>query len=108
MAQNSDNGGDDEIREMITAEEVLGLIHISRTTLWRLEMEGLFPQGILLTPHRKLWFKDEVIKWQRDLQDPNSDLSRRIRERDDIATPERPAQKQKRRQVTTFDEIVAE
>jgi prophage regulatory protein len=69
----------EEVREMLTAEQVLELIPISRTTLFRLERDKLFPQGQPITPHRKLWFKDEVIAWQRDLQNPDSALSQAMR-----------------------------
>jgi prophage regulatory protein len=68
----------DELREMLTAEQVLAQIPISRTTLFRLERDGVFPQGQAITPHRKLWFKDEVVSWQRDLQDPDSALSQAV------------------------------
>jgi predicted DNA-binding transcriptional regulator AlpA len=64
-----------EVRAMINAEQVLARIAISRTTLFRLERDRLFPQGQAITPHRKLWFLDEIIRWQRDLQDPDSELS---------------------------------
>jgi prophage regulatory protein len=69
----------EHVREMLTAEQVLQLIPVSRTTLFRLERDKLFPQGQAITPHRKLWFKDEVIAWQRDLQDPDSALSKSVR-----------------------------
>jgi prophage regulatory protein len=63
------------VRKMLTAEEVLECVPFSRTTLFRLERDGLFPLGVAPAPHRKLWFEDEVIAWQKDLQDPNSELS---------------------------------
>jgi predicted DNA-binding transcriptional regulator AlpA len=69
----------DDVRVMLNAKQVLSLIAISRTTLFRLEREKLFPQGQAITPHRKLWFKDEVIAWQRDLQDEDSALSQKVR-----------------------------
>ncbi len=69
----------DQVREMLTAEEVLSAIKISRTTLFRLERDKLFPQGQAITPHRKLWFKDEVIAWQKALQDPDSALAQAMR-----------------------------
>jgi prophage regulatory protein len=69
----------EEVREMLTAEQVLDLIPISRTTLFRMERDKRFPQGQAITPHRKLWFKDEVIAWQRDLQNPDSALSQMLR-----------------------------
>ncbi len=65
----------DTVREMMSAEEVLAKIKVSRTTLFRLERDGFFPQGRAITPHRKLWFADEVIEWQKALQDPTSALS---------------------------------
>ncbi|MET3308065.1 helix-turn-helix transcriptional regulator [Bradyrhizobium diazoefficiens] len=71
----------DNVREMLTAEQVLALIPISRTTLFRLERDKVFPKGEAVTPHRKLWFKDEVIAWQRDLRDPKSALAQAIRAR---------------------------
>jgi prophage regulatory protein len=75
------DGAPEGVREMLTAEQVLSLIPISRTTLFRLERDKVFPQGQAITPHRKLWFQDEVIAWQRDLQDPDSALSQAMRER---------------------------
>jgi predicted DNA-binding transcriptional regulator AlpA len=63
------------VREMLTAEQVLARIPVSRTTLFRLERDKLFPQGQAITPHRKLWFQDEVVAWQKALQNPDSTLS---------------------------------
>ncbi|MET3994998.1 prophage regulatory protein [Bradyrhizobium sp. S3.9.2] len=68
-----------ELREMITSDQILAMIHMSRTTLFRLERDGLFPQGQVIGPHRKLWFKDEVAAWQHNLQDPNSPLAAALR-----------------------------
>jgi prophage regulatory protein len=69
----------DQVRAMLNAEQVLERIPISRTTLFRLERDKLFPQGQAITPHRKLWFLDEVVSWQKDLQDPDSALSQAVR-----------------------------
>lgn len=71
----------EEMREMLTAEAVLEMIPISRTTLFRLEQDDLFPKGVPVTTHRKLWFRDEVIQWQRDLQDPDSPVAQAMRDR---------------------------
>jgi prophage regulatory protein len=46
-----------EVREMLTAEQVLARIPVSRTTLFRLERDKLFPQGQAIGLHRKLWFQ---------------------------------------------------
>jgi predicted DNA-binding transcriptional regulator AlpA len=58
---------DTEIRPMLTAEQVLELIPISRAKLHRMEHDGRFPRGHMMGPHRKLWFKDEVVAWQKSL-----------------------------------------
>jgi len=55
----------------------LALIPISRTTLFRLERDKLFPQGLAITPHRKLWFQDELIAWQKAVQDRSPRYHRR-------------------------------
>jgi prophage regulatory protein len=70
-----------ELREMITADQILTLIPMSRTTLFRLERDGLFPQGIAVGPHRKLWFKDDVVAWQTEAQDRGSALAQGMRRR---------------------------
>jgi len=67
------------VREMLITSQVLGMIPIDRSALFRLESEGLFPQGHFVTPRKKLWFRDEVVKWQRDLADPDSELSKAVR-----------------------------
>jgi predicted DNA-binding transcriptional regulator AlpA len=69
------------VRGMLTAEQVLKRIPFSRTTLFRLERDGLFPKGKPVTPHRKLWFEDQVIGWQRQLDDPDSALSQAMAKR---------------------------
>lgn len=71
----------EQVREMLTADQVLALIPVSRTTLFRLERDKLFPKGEAITPQRKLWFKDEVIAWQKALQDPKSALAQALQTR---------------------------
>lgn len=69
------------IRRMLTAEQVLELIPVSRTTLFRLERDKVFPQGNPVTAHRKLWFEDEVVAWQKSLVDEDSDLRAELHRR---------------------------
>ena len=76
---DGDDGG--RLRDMLTAEQILMMIPISRTTLFRMERDKVFPPGQPITPHRKLWFKKDVIAWQRALQDPDSELSLEVRAR---------------------------
>lgn len=72
---------DEQIRKMLTAEQVMEQVPISRTTLFRMERDELFPQGHLITAHLKLWFEDEIIAWQKALRDPSSSLMETVRRR---------------------------
>jgi predicted DNA-binding transcriptional regulator AlpA len=54
-------------RKMLTEQEVLGAIPISGTTLWRLEKAGRFPKSSYISPGRRAWFLDEVIRWQTEI-----------------------------------------
>lgn len=69
----------ERVREMLTLNQVLGMIPFDRTFLFRLESDHLFPQGHFVSARKKLWFRDEVAKWQRDLSDPNSELAKAVR-----------------------------
>jgi prophage regulatory protein len=54
-------------RRMLNEKQVLQIVPISPTTLWRLEKAGLFPKGTYISPNRKIWYEDEIIKWQTDV-----------------------------------------
>jgi prophage regulatory protein len=88
-----------QVRAMFTAEQVLKLIPISRTTLFRLERDKLFPQGLAITPHRKLWFEDEVVAWQRDVRDPKSALSQLMHARSMKALAQGAEARRKKKEV---------
>jgi prophage regulatory protein len=53
-----------EPRKMLVEDQILDIIPVSRSTLWRLERSGKFPRGTLISPNRKVWFEDEIIAWQ--------------------------------------------
>jgi prophage regulatory protein len=72
----SEGGTRDQLRQMLTEDEVLALLRISRTSLYRLEKAGKFPRGVYIAPNTKRWFRDQVIGWQaaideHDERDPN-------------------------------------
>lgn len=52
-------------RRMLNETQVLEIIPISRTTLFRLAKSGRFPKGTYISPNRRVWFEDEIIAWQR-------------------------------------------
>jgi prophage regulatory protein len=60
-------------RQMLSEAEVLRLVPISRTTLYRMEKSGRFPKSTYITPNRRIWFADEIISWQNavDAFDPS-------------------------------------
>lgn len=67
-------------RRMLDIDQVLKLVPIGRTTIFRLERIGKFPRSHYLTSRRRLWFADEVAEWQRDLPTDNR-LAERLRKR---------------------------
>ena len=50
---------------------------ISRSTRWRLEREGLFPQRRRLSPRLVGWLESEIQAWihDRDQSPPTAELS---------------------------------
>jgi predicted DNA-binding transcriptional regulator AlpA len=51
-------------RRMLNEKQVLAIVPIARSTLWRMEKTGKFPKGSYILGNRKLWFEDEVMAWQ--------------------------------------------
>lgn len=51
-------------RRMLSETQVLGIIPVSRTTLYRMEKSGRFPKSTYISPNRRVWFEDEIIAWQ--------------------------------------------
>ena len=43
--------------------EVLTMLGISATTIWRWERQGRFPRRLKLGPHLTGWVKSEVEEW---------------------------------------------
>lgn len=40
---------------------------IAEMALERMEKEGRFPKGSYISPNRKVWFEDEIIAWQNEI-----------------------------------------
>ena len=51
-------------RRMLSEKQVLEIIPIGRTTLYRMEKAGRFPKSTYISPNRRVWFEDEIIGWQ--------------------------------------------
>jgi prophage regulatory protein len=48
---------------VLSLKTVLARVPLSRTTLWRLEREGLFPQRIKLSENRVGWLEEDIEQW---------------------------------------------
>jgi predicted DNA-binding transcriptional regulator AlpA len=51
-------------RRMLTETQVLEIIPVSRTTLYRMEKAGRFPRCTYISPNRRIWYEDEIVAWQ--------------------------------------------
>jgi prophage regulatory protein len=49
-------------RVMLNEKQVLQIVPISPVTLWRMEKAGKFPRSTYISPNRRVWFEDEIIK----------------------------------------------
>ncbi len=67
-------------RKMLLEDEVLSVIPLSRSTLWRMERAGKFPRATYISANRRCWFEDEIIEWQNSVNEFNPHR-RRGRER---------------------------
>lgn len=51
-------------RRMLNEKQVLEIIPVSRTTLYRMEKAGRFPKCTYISPNRRVWYEDEIVAWQ--------------------------------------------
>ncbi|OKO70134.1 hypothetical protein AC629_40730 [Bradyrhizobium sp. NAS80.1] len=51
-------------RRMLNEKQVLAIVPVSRTTLYRLEKAGKFPRGVFVSPNRRFWYEDQIVAWQ--------------------------------------------
>jgi prophage regulatory protein len=55
------------LRHMLSLEGVLKIVPVSAVTLWRMERKGLFPKGTFISPNKKIWWADEIRRWQSEV-----------------------------------------
>lgn len=48
---------------LLKAKEVMLMIGLSRTTIWRLERDGNFPKRKQITRTKVGWLKKEIQEW---------------------------------------------
>jgi prophage regulatory protein len=55
------------LRRMMRLAQVLEVVPVSGVTLWRMEKSGRLPKGTFISPNKKVWYEDEIIAWQREV-----------------------------------------
>jgi prophage regulatory protein len=60
-----------EPRRMLSEKQVLEIVPVGRTTLYRMEKAGRFPRSTYISPNRRVWFEDEIIAWQNTVDEFN-------------------------------------
>jgi prophage regulatory protein len=70
-------------RRMLSEKQVLEIVPVGRTTLYRMEKAGRFPRSTYISPNRRVWYEDEIIAWQNavDEFDPNRGRGKGRRQR---------------------------
>src|SRR6266404_3035354 len=63
-------------RRMLSEKQVLEIIPVGRTTLYRMEKAGRFPRSTYISPNRRVWFEDEIVNWQRTVDEFNPNRGR--------------------------------
>ena len=58
-----------EPRRMLSERQVLKVVPVARTTLYRMEKAGRFPKSTYISPNRRVWFADEIIAWQKTVDE---------------------------------------
>jgi predicted DNA-binding transcriptional regulator AlpA len=66
LMSEPDNGASNKSapRQMLNEAQVLQIVPVSRTTLYRMEKAGRFPRSTYISPNRRIWYADQVAAWQ--------------------------------------------
>ncbi len=72
------------LRKMLSEAELLRIIPVSPTTLWRMWKKDRFPRPTYISPNKRVWYLDEVIKWQAEVN--GRGRGRRSREQPALGT----------------------
>jgi prophage regulatory protein len=77
-AAASAGGGADRSRprRMLSEKQVLEIVPVGRTTLYRMEKAGRFPKSTYLSPNRRVWFESDIIAWQNAVDEFNPNRGR--------------------------------
>jgi prophage regulatory protein len=63
-------------RRMLSEKQVLSIIPVGRSTLWRMEKAGRFPKSTYISPNRRVWYEDQIVAWQAAVDEFNPNRGR--------------------------------
>ena len=58
-------------RRMLNEKQVLDIVPLSRTSIYRLERAGKFPRSTYISANRRIWYEDEIVAWQNAVDEFN-------------------------------------
>ena len=61
---------------MLSEKQILEIVPVGRTTLYRMIKAGRFPKPIYISPNRRVWYEDEFIAWQNAVDEFNPNRRR--------------------------------
>ena len=63
-------------RRMLNEKQVLDVVPLSRTSIYRLEKAGKFPRSTYISANRRIWYEDEIVSWQAEVDERNPNRGR--------------------------------
>ena len=63
-------------RRMLDEKQLLIIVPLSRTSIYRLEKAGKFPRSTYISANRRIWYEDEIIAWQHVVDELNPNRGR--------------------------------
>ena len=63
-------------RRMHNEKQVLAIVPLSRTSIYRLQKAGKFPRSTYISGNRRIWYEDEIVSWQAEVDERNPNRGR--------------------------------
>ena len=58
--------GTANLEQYLSIREVIAVLRVSRSTLWRWVKQGLFPKPVRLGPKAVRWRESDIAAWNRE------------------------------------------
>jgi prophage regulatory protein len=66
-AVETDDAQKPGLRVMLSEEQLLKIVPLSKVSIWRLQKRGLFPKSTFISANRRIWWADEIVAWQAEV-----------------------------------------